>query len=156
MNYVPGDAASGKSYAKGGFERLAFAETFVDAKSRDGRGVDVPAFNAIRLDGFWRSGVNGKDHRAVNEILERIKAGVKAAHQAAADSDSEIPLEPDTFFILDKEDFDSGDFIPLSDPEILTNNNTTLAEETYGAPFTMILPLREPIPFSEITKGKNL
>lgn len=154
VNYVPGQADSGRSYSKGGFERLAYAESFVDPKSREGRNVGVPAFNAIRLDGFWRSGVDGKDHRAVNEILERIKAGVKAAYDSAADS--ETPSEPDTYFNLEKEDPDSRDFLPLSDPEILTNNNTTLAEETYGAPFTMILPLREPILFSEITQGKNL
>jgi type IV pilus assembly protein PilM len=156
VNYVPGDADSGKSYAKGGFERLAFAESFIDPKSKEGKNVDVPMVNAIRLDGFWRSGVDGKDHRAVNEILERIKSGVKAANDAVADDESDVPLEPDTYFVLDKEDPDSGDYLPLSDPEILTNNNTTLAEETYGAPFTMILPLREPIPFAEVTKGKNL
>ncbi|MGJ8726119.1 MAG: Amuc_1101 family PilM-like pilus complex protein [Roseibacillus sp.] len=155
VNYVPGSSDSGKSYAKGGFERLAYGETFVDAKSREGKNlVGEPSINAIRIDGYWRSGVDGKDHRAVNEVLERIKAGVTAANSATEDSEEEI--EPDTFFQLTKVDPETGDEVSLSDPEILTNNNTTLAEETYGAPFTMILPLREPIPFVEAIKGKNL
>lgn len=155
VNYVPGDANSGKSYTKGGFERIAFAESMIDAKSKEGK-AEIPALNAIRIDGFWRSGTDGQDHKAVNKILEKIKSGVQAANKAAEESESEIPAEPDTYFQLMKEDPETGDIIPLSDAEILTNNNTTLAEETYGAPFTMILPLREPIPFAEITRGKNL
>ena len=155
VNYVPGSPDSGKSYAKGGFERLAYGETFVDVKSREGRDVvGEPVINAIRIDGFWRSGVDGKDHRAVNEVLERIKAGVAAANKAA--NESEPKSEPNTFFRLTKIDPNTDDEVPLSDPEILTNNNTTLADEAYGAPFTMILPLREPIPFAEATQGKNL
>ena len=155
VNYVPGNPDSGKSYVKGGFERLAYGETFVDAKSREGRDVvGEPVINAIRIDGFWRAGVDGKDHRAVNEMLERIKSGVAAANKAAADSEEEI--EPDTFFRLTKIDPNTRDEVSLSDPEILTNNNTTLAEDTYGAPFTLFLPLRKPISFAEITKGKNL
>ncbi|MDQ8191822.1 Amuc_1101 family PilM-like pilus complex protein [Roseibacillus persicicus] len=153
VNYNPGSPDSGKSYAKGGFDRLAFGETFVDAKSREGKDVvGEPAVNAIRIDGFWRSGVDGKDHRAVTEILENIKKGVAAAEKAAEDNGT----EPDTYFSLTKEDYDSGDILSLSDAEILTNNNTTLAEATYGAPFTMILPLREPISFAEVTEGKKL
>ncbi|MBK1834829.1 Amuc_1101 family PilM-like pilus complex protein [Roseibacillus ishigakijimensis] len=154
VNYVPGEADSGKSYAKGGFERLAYGETFVDSKSQEARNYEgTPAFNAIRIDGFWRSGVDGKDHRAVNEVLERIKKSVQAANAAAEESGA----EPETYFQLTKPDLDSRDgVLPLKDGEILINNNTTLAEETFGAPFTMILPLREPVAFAEVTNGKTL
>lgn len=157
VNYIPGDVDTGKSYSKAGFERLAYGETLVEVKSKDSKKFkDEPVINAIRIDGFWRAGVDGKDHRAVNEILERVKAGVLAANKAAEDSD--VKVEPETFFQLTKLDPNTrGDErLPLSDPEILTKNDTTLAEETYGAPFTMILPLREAILFAEATKGKNL
>ena len=131
MNYVPGEVDTGKSYAKGGFDRLAYGETFVDIKSRDGKKfTGEPAINAIRIDGFWRSGVDGKDHRAVNEILERIKEGVLAANKAAnkAYEDDGLVIEPDTFFQLTKlvPDGRGDESLPLSDPEILTKNDTCL------------------------------
>ena len=155
VNYVPGKADSGKSYFKGGFERLAYGETFVDIKSRDSKDVSGdPLVNAIRIDGFWRPGVDGKDHRAVNEILERIKAGVTAANKAAQESEEKI--EPDTHFRLTKIDPNTGDEVGLTDLEIQTKNDTIRADDTYGAPFTMILPLREPIPFAEAIAGKKL
>ncbi len=158
VNYIPGRAESGKPYTKGGFERLAFAESMIDPKSKESKDVAEPVFNAIRIDGFWRSGTDGQDHKAVNKILEKIKAGVAAAEKTAetASEGSDTIIDPDTYFRLVKEGGGSREFLPLSDAEILTNNNTTLAVETYGAPFTMILPLREPIPFAELVAGKNL
>jgi type IV pilus assembly protein PilM len=157
VNYIPGEAATGKTYTKSGFERLAYGETFVDPKSaatKDFQGE--PVVNAIRIDGYWRSGVDGKDYRAVAEILEKIKSAVSDAEDAAAES--EAGMGPDTAFVFEKFNPDRGgsDTIRLQDAEILINNNTTLAEETYGAPFTMILPLRDPILFEQITAGKNL
>ena len=155
VNYVPGTPESGKSYFKGGFERLAYGETFVDSKSKDAKSlVGEPSINAVRIDGFWRAGVDKKAHRAVDEIFERIKAGVTAANQAA--EDSEGALESETYFRLTKIDPDSGDEVPLSIGEVLPTKQTTLAEETYGASFTMVLPLRKAVPFEEAIKGKNL
>ena len=161
VNYIPGNSESGKNYFKGGFENLSFGETFVDVKSKDARGWQgEPIVNAIKIDGFWRSGGKGKskDHSAVTQILERVKAGVQAANEAAQKANEENDLEvmPKTYFLLEKQSESTGDWASLADLEILTNNDTTLAEDTYGAPFTMILPLREPISFAEVTRGKNL
>lgn len=158
-NYVPGDAGSGKSYVKSGFERLAFGESVVDLKSFDTRNYDgVKGVNAIRIDGFWRAGADGRNHRAVTEILERIKKGVADAEAAAEKKMEEtgLEVEPDTHFILMKEDRDEREMVPLSDAEILVENNTTLGEDAYGAPFTIILPLREAKPMTELTKGKSI
>jgi len=49
-----------------------------------------------------------------------------------------------------------GGIVSLLDAEILTKNNTTMAAGFYGAPFTLILPLREPVPFEQLTTGKSL
>ncbi|MEM9079290.1 MAG: Amuc_1101 family PilM-like pilus complex protein [Verrucomicrobiota bacterium] len=142
VNYVPGSSESGNSYVKGGFDRLAYGETFIDEKAGDTKGWEGdPKVNAIRVDGFWRSGVGNQEHRAVTAILDKIKAGVKAAEEAAGENG-----QPETAFILVKKDpTNPRNELPMSDAEILTNNATTLTENTYGAPFTMILPLREPI-----------
>lgn len=155
VNYIPGDTNSGKAYTKGGYERLAYGETFVDSKSATGRDiVGDPAISAIRIDGYWRSGVDGKDFRAVAEILEKIKASVKQAEQEMGENES----EPATYFRLDKiiRGERRDEIGSLLDSEILTNNTTTLAEGSYGGAFTMILPLRKPLLFEEVTKGKNL
>ena len=155
VNYVPGNAESGKSYAKGGFDRLAYGETFVDRKSAEAKKWEGPAIvNAIKIDGYWRSGVDGKEHRAVAAILEDIKKSVAAAEEAGAESGN-----IDTHFIFEKENPDlrsDEEIVPLLDADILTNNNTTIGEGVYGAPFTLILPLREPIPFEGLTAGKSL
>lgn len=153
-NYVPGEPESGKSYTKGGFGRLAFSESIVDVKSGSTKGwTEDPVINAVRIDGFWRQGVDGKQHRAVAEILGKIKTAVKEAEDAVADSGE----EPETFFQLLKEQGigRSREVVPLPDAEILVNNNTTLAPDAYGAPFTMILPLREPLSFEELRFGKG-
>ena len=159
VGYTPGEEGSGLSYTKGGFSKLPYGETVVEAKSRTVKGWQGdPVVNAIKIDGYWRSGVDGKDHRNVVAILEKVKAGVKAANDAAeeANKDSEVKVEPATFFRLVKQDPNNGDLLNLSDGEILPLNDTTLAEDTFGAPFTMVLPLRKPILFSDLTEGKNL
>lgn len=150
--YVPGEPSTGSSYVKGGFDRLAYGETFVDAKSAEAKNWEGPAVvNAIRIDGYWRSGVDAKDHTAVATILEKIKKAVSEAEASAGQVNSH--------FILKKADPESRrgeNMLPLLDAEILTNNNTTMAEGAYGAPFTMILPLREALPFATLVKGKSL
>ena len=157
-NYTPGNAKSGTNFVKGGFERLAYGETMLNAKSKDTKDWDEdPMVNAIRINGYWRSGVDGKDHRAVTAILEKIKAGVGAANKAAEGAEGKnSATAPATYFKLVKKDYDGGGPIPLSDAEILPVNDTTLPEETYGAPFSMILPLREPFFFEDLIEGRNL
>ncbi|MDP0490955.1 MAG: pilus assembly protein PilM [Verrucomicrobiota bacterium JB023] len=151
VDYEPGEASSGDPYFKGGFDRLAYGESFVDTKNIGGEGSSI---NAIKLEGLWISGSDGKDHRAVAEVLGRIKDGVAAANKEANESEEET--EPETYFTLVKPDPEnSRSTLPMADAEILVNNNTTLAEDTYGAQFTMILPLREPISVDELSKGKT-
>lgn len=155
VNYIPGDTNSGKTYTKGGFERLAYGESFVDTKSATGKDLSgPPAVSAIRVDGYWRSGVDGKEYRAVAEILEKIKTEVKEAEETIDETSS----EPATYFELKKviQGERRNEMGALLDSEILTNNTTTLAEDSYGGAFTMILPLRKPLPFEELTKGKSL
>lgn len=155
VNYLPGDTGSGKPYAKGGFERLAYGESLVDPKSASGRDISgEPLVSAIRIDGYWRSGVDGKEYRAVAEILEKIKSEVGAAEKA----DEMAGDKPSTYFTLMKvvQGERRAEMAQLLDSEILTNNTTTLAEGSYGGAFTMILPLREPLSFEELTQGKTL
>ena len=161
VNYSPESPSDAKSYTKEGFQTLGYGETIVDLKSKEVRGWSGRSIvNAIRLDGFWRASPS-KDHGAVTDILAKVKSSVKAAQKEADDAneaseDRSIVIEPATYFKLSTEDLNTGKWRPLSDSEILINNNTTLREKTYGADFTMILPLREPIPFDEVTKGKKL
>lgn len=155
VDYIPGDLDSGKPYFKGGIDKLGYGETAVDRRS----GGPDSIFNAIRIEGIWRSGNDGKNHKAVNEVLARIRKGVLEDSIGAegGEEKEQESVELKTFFNLTKkvEMGKKPELIELSEAEIF-RSEVTLGEGVYGAQFTMILPLREPILFEQVTLGKSL
>lgn len=123
VDYLPtkgdqGDKQSG-IYVSEGFDGLTYGNSGVKDFPETGKTPNAkkPSINAIMIKGFWRS--NNAGQQVVYDILEALK---------------EAPASSFAFELNGKK---------LDDSELL-KVQSTIDEEEYKAPFTMILPLKEP------------
>ena len=85
----------------------------------------MPLVNAVRVQGFWAA--NPSNDGIVYELLKNLWQKNERSHFSFAKPGGEEGEE-------------------LTDAQVITSINTTIPEGVYAAPFTLIIPLREPLP----------
>lgn len=109
----------------------AFTESEFDSKGRPNKNYKPPMINAVRIDGLWR-GPSGT-HNKVNSMAEKL----------GKDSD---------YFTFEIEVPDESgrktEVVTLPTNRIVIKNQSDL-EDKIAAPFSVIIPLKQPIPFKK-------
>lgn len=125
MTYVDKDYL-GKEYGKGSLSKLNI-EPAVMANGKANRNYVAPVINAIRIKGFRRSTSN-------QIVIDRLSHVLKESEYFTLE-------KPETG---KKKKKDDGPFIY---GELIIESETAKAEGKIAAPFTLILPLTNPITF---------
>ena len=131
--YEPGKFETAQSVVKDGFVTGGYGSSQVNQIKPLNPGTRkevMPEINAVRIQGFWRK--SSEMQNAVNEILENVRKGSK---------------DPGSKFNLTIPEEKGDRTIPLRDDQIFESFVTTISEDDdLAAPFSMILPLSQPIP----------
>ncbi|GAA5495653.1 cell division protein FtsA [Rubritalea halochordaticola] len=145
VNYSPDEVkdgeVTGRSAIKDDFPKtesgkssmasIALAEPEFDSKGRRNRDYVAPMINAVRIKGLWR-GQNGSSK--VNSMAEKFN--------------QESEYFTFTMEVKDGERGNKTKTITLPTNKVVVENQTSL-NDNYAAPFTVILPLKQPIPLKK-------
>jgi type IV pilus assembly protein PilM len=94
------------------------------AKNRPNPAYVAPMINAIKVRGYWRSDSNGLVLTQLQQLFEKSEMFGKVISRKSGNT--MIP-------------------VTLTDPEIVIENASSAANDKLGAPFTIIIPLNNPI-----------
>lgn len=125
-NYKPSSKSideSGSPYVSLDFDTISYGGTAVKAFAKSAaKKAPANTINAVIVKGYWRDNPAGQ--QVVYKVIDKIKAATSSS-----------------FF------FKVGD-VNLDDSQIL-EVQSTLPESEFKAPFTMVLPLKQPIQISQ-------
>ena len=93
-------------------------------KGRPNPAYVAPAVNAFKVRGYWRSDSNGLVRTQLKNLIENSEVFGKEISRGSGANMKKITLQ---------------------DPEIVVENATSPADGKLGAPFTIIIPLNNPI-----------
>ena len=94
------------------------------AQNRPNPAYVAPMINAIKVRGYWRSDSNGLVLTQLQQLFEKSEMFGKVISRKSGNT--MIP-------------------VTLTDPEIVIENASSAANDKLGAPFTIIIPLNNPI-----------
>ncbi len=122
-----------KSLIDGDIKKITFSESGITmpkvepktiSRGRPNPDYVAPMVNAIKVKGYWRGNSNGL-------VLTQLKTLIEKS---------------DIFGMeISRTSKNKTTKVTLTDPEVVVENATSPAEDKLGAPFTVIIPLNNPI-----------